>query len=129
MLAMGSLLVGVGILLAGLLALFFRHPRAPRWTRPEMVAMLAVVPVTGVLGFGLGYVLVGAQRLLNGAGELYELAAPAGVALLVAGWVFHVRRRLQAYGAARAAAGSSVDPAATPKLVVEEPPGPTPEAA
>jgi heme A synthase len=129
MLAMGSLLVGVGILLAGLLTLFFRHPRAPRWSKPEMVAMLAVVPATVVLGLGLGYVLVGAQRLLTGAGELYELAAPAGVALVVAGWVFHVRRRLQAYGAASAAAGSSVDPAATPKLMVEEPPRPTPEAA
>jgi heme A synthase len=129
MLAMGSLLVGVGILLAGSLAMFFRHPRAPRWTRPEMVAMLAVVPVTGVLGFGFGYILVGAQRLLNGAGELYELAALVGVALVVAGWVFYVRRRLQAYGAASAAAGSSVDPAATPELMVEEPPGSTPEAA
>jgi len=129
MLAMGSLLVGVGILLAGLLTLFFRHPRAPRWSRPEMVAMLAVVPVTGVLGFGLGYVLAGAHRLLNGAGELYELAAPAGVALVIAGGVFHVRRRLQAYSAASAAAGLSVDPAAPPKLMVEEPPGPTPEAA
>ena len=129
MLAMGSLLVGVGILLAGLLALFFRHPRAPRWTRPEMVAMLAVVPVTGVLGFGFGYILVGAQRLLNGAGELYELAAPAGVALVVAGWALRVRRRLQAYGAASAAAGLSVDPDAPPKLTVEEPPGPAPEAA
>ena len=129
MLAMGSLLVGVGILLAGLLALFFRHPRAPRWTRPERVAMLAVVPVTGVLGFGLGYVLVGAQRLLTGAGEVYELAAPAGVALVVAGWIFYARRRLQAYGVASAAADLSVDPAATPKLTIEEPPGPTPEAA
>jgi heme A synthase len=129
MLAMGSLLVGLGILLAGLLTLFFRHPRAPRWSKPEMVAMLAVVPVTGVLGFGLGYVLVGAQRLLTGAGEVYELAAPAGVALVVAGWVLHVRRRLQAYGAASAAAGSSADPAATPELMVEEPPRPTPEAA
>jgi len=129
MLAMGSLLVGVGILLAGLLTLFFRHPRAPRWSKPEMVAMLAVVPVTGVLGFGFGYILVGVHRLLNGAGELYELAAPVGVALGVAGWVFHVRSRLQAYSATGAAAGSSVDPAATPKLMVEEPPGPTPEAA
>jgi heme A synthase len=129
MLAMGSLLVGVGILLAGLLAVFFRHPRAPRWTRPEMVAMLAVVPVTGVLGFGLGYVLVGAHRLLNGAGEPYEMGALVGVALVVAGWVFHVRRRLQAYGAASPPAGLSADPTATPKLKVEEPPGPTPEAA
>ena len=129
MLAMGSLLVGVGILLAGLLTLFFRHPRAPRWSKPEMVAMLAVVPVTGVLGFGLGYVLAGAHRLLDGAGELYELAAPAGVALVVAALVFRVRRRLQANGAASAAAGASVDPAATPIPTIDGPPGPTPEAA
>jgi hypothetical protein len=129
MLAMGSLLVGVGILLAGLLALFFRHPRAPRWTRPEMVAMLAVVPVTGVLGFGFGYILVGAQRLLSGAGELNELAAPVGLALAVAGWAFYVRRRLRAYGAASTPADPNVEPAAAPTPMIEEPPGPTPEAA
>jgi hypothetical protein len=129
MLAMGSLLVGVGILLAGLLALLFRHPRAPRWCGPEMVAMLAVVPVTVVLGLGFGYILVGVHRLLSGAGELYELAAPAGVALLVAGWVFRVRQGLRAYGAASAAAGAKVDPAATPTLMAGGPPGPTPEVA
>src|SRR5687768_12072833 len=88
MLAMGSLLVGVGILLASLLALFFRHPRAPRWSKPELVAMLAVVPVTAVLGLGVGYVRVGSYRLLNGAGGLPELGAPVSVALVVAGLIF-----------------------------------------
>ena len=99
MLAIGSLLVGAGILLTGLLALLFRHPRAPRWTRPELVAMLAVVPVTGLLGFGFGYM---AARRLPGAerrGRLYELAAPAALAIPAALWWFSVRRRLQAYGA------------------------------
>lgn len=113
MLAMGSLLVGVGILLASLLALFFRHPRAPRWSKPELVAMLAVVPVTAVLGLGFGYVLVGSYGLLNGAGGLPELGAPVSVALVVAGLSFHVRRRLRAYSAA-IAPGSNVDSAATP---------------
>ena len=128
MLAMGSLLVGVGVLLASLLALLFRHPRAPRWTKPELVAMLAVVPVTAVLGLGFGYVLVGSYRLLNGTGgELHELGAPVSVALVVAGLVLHVRRRLQSYSTASAAAGLSVDPAATPPATVEGPPGPTPE--
>ena len=74
MLAFGSLLVGAGILLTGLLALLFRHPRAARWTGPELVAMLAVVPVTGLLGFGFGYMLLGGYRV-------------------------SVRRRLRAYGA------------------------------
>ena len=129
MLAMGSLLVGVGILLAGLLALFFRHPRAPRWTRPEMVAMLAVVPVTSLLGLGFGYALVGVHRLLSGAGELYELAAPVGVALVVAGWVFRVRKGLRAYRLMSAPTDSSVDPAATPTVMAEGPPRGTPEAA
>src|SRR5688500_278015 len=127
MLAIGSLVVGVGILLASLLALFFRHPRAPRWSKPELVAMLAVVPVTAVLGLGFGYVLVGSYRLLNGAGGLHELGAPVSVALVVAGLIFRVRRRLQSYGTASAAAGLSVDPGATPPPTVEGPPGPTPE--
>ena len=129
MLAMGSLLAGIGILLAGLLAVFVRHPRAPRWSKPEIVAMLAVVPVTVVLGVGCGYVLVGVYQLLHGAGELYELAALLGVALVVAGSISRVRRRLQAYSVASAPAGSSVDRAATPTPMIDGPPGPTPEGA
>lgn len=99
MLAFGSLLVGAGILLTGLLALLFRHPRAARWTGPELVAMLAVVPVTGLLGFGFGYMLLGGYRVLNGASGLYELAAPAALAIAAALWWVSVRRRLRAYGA------------------------------
>ena len=128
MLAMGSLLVGVGILLVGLLALFFRHPRAPRWARPELVAMLAVVPVTGVLGLGFGYVLVGTLQLLKGAAELYELAALVAVALVVAGWIVHVRRGLRAY-AASATADPDVAPAVRPALAADAPRGPRPGPA
>ncbi|MCE3248510.1 MAG: hypothetical protein K0R41_2335 [Geminicoccaceae bacterium] len=113
MLAMGSLLVGAGILLTGLLALLFRHPRAPRWTRPELVAMLAVVPVTGVLGFGLGYMALGAYRVLNGAAGLYELAAPAALAIAAPLWSFSVRGRLRAYGAATSPAGPTLTVAGT----------------
>lgn len=115
MLAMGSLLVGAGILLAGLLALVFRHPQAPRWTRPELVAMLAVVPVTGMLGFGFGYMALGGYRMLTGAGAPYELAALATIAVAVALFWIGVRRRLRAYGAPAADA---------PTLTVAEPTGP-----
>ena len=55
MLVIGSILVGAGALAVGLLALLFRHPRAPRWTEPELVAMLATIPVTAALGLGLVY--------------------------------------------------------------------------
>ena len=54
MLAFGSYLAGLGILVAGGLALLFRQPNPPRWTQPEIVALLVCVPVTGVIGLGLG---------------------------------------------------------------------------
>ena len=54
MMTMGSVIVGVGVLLVALPAL--HHPRAPRWTTPDLAAMLMSVPVTGLIG-GLGYVL------------------------------------------------------------------------
>ena len=56
MLAFGSYTApGLGILVAGGLALLFRQPNPPRWTQPEIVALLVCVPVTGVIGLGLGY--------------------------------------------------------------------------
>jgi hypothetical protein len=121
-LTMGSILLGAGVMAVGLLALLFRHPQAPRWTRPELVAMLAVIPVTGVLGFGGGYTLFGAYRLLHGTGHLYELAAPFGVALAVAAlWhALAIPRRLRFYGSASVPAG--FDPAAAPTLIIEAPP-------
>jgi heme A synthase len=57
--ALGSCIAGAGLLMAGLLALLLRHPNAPRWTRPEIVAMLLCVPVTATIGFGLGYTTYG----------------------------------------------------------------------
>ncbi len=52
MLAFGSCLAGFGILATGLLALLFRNPNAPRWTRPELVAMLVCVPLTVMMAWG-----------------------------------------------------------------------------
>ena len=101
MLAIGSILVGAGVLAVGLLALLFRHPRAPRWTRPELVAMLTVIPVTAILGLGLGYIFTGGYRMLHGTGSLYELAMPAAVAIALAGlWRVAIGGRLRAYGLA-----------------------------
>ncbi len=129
MLAMGCLLVGAGILLAGLLALLFRHPRAPRWTRPELVAMLAVVPVTGLLGFGLGYMLLGGYRVLNGAAGLDELAALAALAIAAGLWSFRVRRRLRAYGAVPSPAGPTLTGAGPAEPQLPGRPSPTPGTA
>jgi hypothetical protein len=129
MLVMGSLLVGVGALAVGLLALLFRHPRAPAWTRPEAVAMLALIPVTGMLGLGFGYVLTGCYRLLQGVGDVYELGAPLATAAVIAVlWrLTGMRGRLEAYDAASAGAGSSAEPAATTiSSLVASPSAPAP---
>jgi hypothetical protein len=103
MLVTGSLLAGAGVLLAGLLALVFRNPRAPRWTRPDLVAFLATVPVAGMIGFGLGYVAFGISALLHGEGHLVRgLGALVGVPVLVA-LIWHflgIKARLRAYAAA-----------------------------
>ncbi len=128
MLAIGSILVGAGVLAAGLLALLFRHPRAPRWTRPELVAMLMVIPVTAVLGLGLGYIFTGVYRLLHGVGSFYELVMPVAVAIAIAGlWRLAIGGRLRAYGLAAppTAAGA---PAAQPTLVVKGAPPLLPSA-
>jgi hypothetical protein len=101
-LANGSLLIALGILVTGLLALLFRHPRAPRWTRPELVAMLLVVPVSATLGLGLGYVLVGIYQLLHGLGNPVDLASLVVVALAAAAWWLVISRRLRAYDAVQA---------------------------
>jgi hypothetical protein len=123
MFALGCGLVVAGILLTGFTMLLFRRPEPPRWSRPELVAMLVTVPLTGIIGVGLGYMLVGGYRLLHGAGELYELAAPFAVALLVAGvWrLLGIRRRLQAYSAASPPPGLGVYATMAPTLAVGEP--------
>jgi hypothetical protein len=84
LLAIGSCLAGLGVLTATLLALLFRHPNAPRWTRPEFVALLACVPVTAMLGFGLGYTAYGLYRLLHGDGDPRELLVLAAVLIVLA---------------------------------------------
>jgi heme A synthase len=104
MLAFGSVVAGVGVLLVGLLALLFRNPRAPRWTRPELVAFLTMVPVTGMIGFGFGHVLYGGSALLHGRGDVRELAVVALVPVVVA-LIWHVlgiKTRLRAYAEATA---------------------------
>ncbi len=121
MLVIGSFLVGAGALAVGLLALLFHHPRAPRWTRPELVAMLATIPVTAMLGLGLGYLLAGGYRLLHGGGDLYELSAPLAAAIVVTALyqLSGIRGRLAGYDAARAGA----NPAAAALLMPDESPG------
>jgi hypothetical protein len=123
MLALGSCIAGIGILGAGLLALLFRHPDAPRWTRPEIVPMLACVPVTATIGLGLGYTAFGLSQLANGTGDPRELLALAGVLIgLALLWrVLGIRRRLRAY-AATAAPSPSVPLATQPALVIDETP-------
>ena len=84
MLALGSCIAGVGILVTGLLALLFRHPAAPRWTRPEIVALLTCVPVAVTTGVGLGYAALGVSQLVKGAGDPRELLVLAGVLIVLA---------------------------------------------
>ena len=124
MLAIGSILVGAGVLAVGLLALLFRHPRAPRWTRAELVAMLTVIPVTAILGLGLGYIMAGLYRLLQGAGSLYELAMPVGVAIAITGlWRVAVGGRLRGHGLAAdpALVAQAAPPAPTSPRAVQRP--------
>lgn len=79
MLAFGSCIVGFGILVTALLALLFRHPNAPRWTRPEIVVMLVCVAVTATTGVGLGYTAYGLSQLANGTGRSERTpGAPGG---------------------------------------------------
>jgi hypothetical protein len=126
MLAFGSVVAGAGILLIGLLALVFRNPRAPRWTRPELVVFLIMVLVTGMIGFGLGYVFYGGSALLRGGGDIRELAVLALVPAVVA-LIFHalgIKGRLRAYAEAAAGGSSNVTPMTDVSLAgpTEQPP-------
>ena len=129
MLAFGSCIAGLGILISGLLALLFRNPNAPRWTRPEIVPMLICVVVTGITGLGLGYTAYGMSRLVKGTGDPRELLMLAAVvAVLVLVWrVLGIRQRLRGY----AATGDGISPSApltsAPAVVLDEEPPPRPQ--
>jgi hypothetical protein len=129
MLAFGSCIAGIGILMTGLLALLFRNPNAPRWTRPEIVAMLVCVPVTATTGLGLGYAAYGASRLVKGTGDPRELLVLLAVLIVLALlWrVFGIRQRLKDYAAATGGITPSGYLAAEPSLAIDEEPPPRPK--
>lgn len=126
MLAFGSCVAGVGILLAGLLALLFRHPDAPRWTRPQIVAMLVCVPVSAAIGVGLGFTALGVSGQLQGAGDPRELLVVAGVVLALAlAWrSLRIRQRLRTYALATPSIAADISRLSEPKLVIDESPPP-----
>jgi hypothetical protein len=130
MLALGSCIAGVGLLVTGLLALLFRHPNAPRWTRPEIVAMLICVPVTITTGLGLGYVALGLSRVVRGAGDPRELLVLAGVALVLAlAWRgLRIPRRLKDYAIATPDLAPRGAVATQPTLATDETPPPPPRS-
>jgi hypothetical protein len=123
-LALGSCIAGLGILISGLLALLFRNPNAPRWTRPEIVPMLICVPMTGITSLGLAYIVYGMSQLVNGTGDwrgLLVLAA-VGIVLLLAWRALGIRRRLQDYAAAGGDISRGALLASEPSVVIEQPP-------
>jgi hypothetical protein len=124
MLALGSCIAGLGILLSGLLALLFRNPNAPGWTRPEIVPMLICVVVTGITGIGLGYIAYGMSQLVKGTGDWRGLLVLAAVVIvLVLAWrTLGIRQRLQAYAAASGGTSPGTFLASEPSVVIEEPP-------
>jgi hypothetical protein len=132
MLAFGSCIAGLGILMTGLLAVLFRNPDAPRWTRPEIVPMLACVPVTATTGMGLGYTAYGVSQLVNGTGDPRELLVLAAVLIVFAlVWrVLGIGRRLRDYAATTGGSSPSMYLAAEPTLAIDDtvPPSPGPRA-
>ena len=124
MLAFGSCIAGLGILISGLLALLFRNPNAPRWTRPEIVPMLICVGVTAITGIGLGYTAYGLSRILKGTGDPFELLVLAAVVIvLVVVWrALGIRQRLRDYAVV---SGASL--ASAPNVVLDEEPPPRPQ--
>ena len=129
LLALGSCIAGFGILVTGLLALLFRHPNAPRWTRPEIVAMLVCVPVTVTTGLGLGYTAYGLSQLVKGAGDPRELLVLLAVLIvLTLVWrALGIRRRLKDYAAATGGISPSVYLTTEPTLAIDEEPPPRPK--
>jgi hypothetical protein len=132
MLALGSCLAGSAILITGLLAMLFRRPNPPRWTRPQIVAMLICLPITGLIAVGLAFTSVGLWQLVNGTGDPLELGVLAAVVIgLVVVWrVFGIQRRLNSYAPAPGGFPAGAYLAADPALGADEtsppPPGPQP---
>ncbi len=114
MLAVGSVVLGTGILLAGLLAVLFRHPRAPRWTRPEAVAFLILVPVSAMISLGSGGTVFGLYGVLAGWTDPRQLVALVALPVVLV-LVWHglgIHRRLRANALATAGETASVIPLA-----------------
>ena len=128
MLATGSCIAGLGVVATGMLALLFRHPDAPRWTRPELVTMLLCIPVTVAIGFGLGYAAYGVSRLLAGSGDPRDLLVVAAVLIVLAlTWRgMRIRQRLKHYQAATGGVVASGYPARQPTLATDGKPPPRP---
>jgi hypothetical protein len=127
MLALGSVLAGSGVILVALLALLFRHPRVPRWASSELLAMLLAVPVTALIGFGLGHVAYGGYRVLDGAGgSPLELAAPVAVLVVLALVIVPVRRQLKAWAAEGGPLAAPLLPDITLSIDRPSPRAPTP---
>jgi hypothetical protein len=101
----GSVLTAFGLLAVALLALLFRNPAAPAWSRNELVAELFAVVVTGALGLGFAYLAMAPSQLAADGTSLAEIALAAAVlaGLVVALRLLKVRTRLRAYDAAQAA--------------------------
>jgi hypothetical protein len=129
MLAFGSCIAGFGLLMTGLLALLFRNPKAPRWTRPEVVAMLVCVPVTATIGVGLGYTAYGLSQLVTGDSDPRQILVVAAVliALPLAWRALSIRRRLKAYAAASGDAAPSSYLPSVGSLGIGGKPRPRPE--
>jgi hypothetical protein len=91
----GSAMVALGLVAISFLAWLFRGQRTPRWLRSDLAAMLLCIPVTGLIGLGGGYVLLG---LTHGIGVV-EVAALIGCAALLLGVRWTIRWYLPAPGA------------------------------
>ncbi|HZA65614.1 MAG TPA: hypothetical protein VE592_01615 [Geminicoccaceae bacterium] len=75
----GSAMVALGLVGVSLLAWLFRASGTPRWLSSDLAAMLLCIPVTGLMGLGGGYVLIG---LSHGIG-LVEVTALIGCAAVL----------------------------------------------
>jgi hypothetical protein len=128
MLALGSCIAGAGFLFGALLALLFRHPNPPRWTRPEIVPMLLCLPLTGMISLGLAYTVIGLWQLANGTGDPLGLVVLAAVVigLVLVLRVFGIQRRLTAYATATGGFPAGAYLAADPALVIDETSPPPP---